>query len=233
MRLDKFIAHATGLSRSEVKKHLKGRAIRVNEQVVPQGAMILGKDDRVTLNQQPLSIAPPRYFMLYKPAGVVCANSDAEHPTVIDLMEEPQADSLQIAGRLDKDTTGLVLLTDDGQWNHQLTSPARGKQKTYQIETAEALTPALVDTFARGILLKGEKHPCRPAKLHIHSSHSASLIITEGKYHQVKRMFAACGNKVTSLHRSAIGAVCLDPTLAPGDYRPLSAEELNLLDKTS
>ncbi|MDO3386467.1 pseudouridine synthase [Gilvimarinus sp. SDUM040013] len=227
MRLDKFIAHSAGLSRKQVKIALHHDQVCVDEQTVRNGGIIVNSVNTITLDGQVLALSGPRYFMLHKPKGVVCANQDASYPTVLDLLKETNSDTLQIAGRLDVDTTGLVLITDDGQWNHRATSPKVGKNKTYQVTTREAITQALIEALEAGVHLKGETKPCRPAQVKILDQRCAQLTINEGKYHQVKRMFAAAGNHVVALHRNSIGDIALDPTLTEGQYRPLNDIEIN------
>lgn len=226
MRLDKFISNTTDYSRREVKTLLRQRLVEVNGQVVCDPALQVGPNDRVTVEGEPLASAGPRYFMLHKPPGYVCATRDSRHPTVLDLMDEPNKDRLQIAGRLDIDTTGLVLITDDGQWNHAITSPRRVCPKVYRVETAEDIPADTAVRFAKGIQLEGERHRTRPATLELLFANEALLTLQEGKYHQVKRMFAAVGNRVTALHRESVGDILLDPDLAEGEYRPLTPAEI-------
>lgn len=227
MRLDKFIAHASGLSRKQVKIALKRDEVCVDGKGVSNGGIIVSNNQQITLQGERLSLSGPRYFMLHKPQEVVCANSDANHPTVLDLLDEKNLTGLQIAGRLDQDTTGLVLITDDGQWNHRATSPATGKQKVYQVSTSEPITDAQVSALRAGIMLKGESKACKPAQLERLDTKLALLSISEGKYHQVKRMFAAAGNHVVALHRCAIGDITLDKQLAEGEYRALTQTEID------
>lgn len=226
MRLDKFLSHTAGYSRSDAKRLIKSARVRVNGEVVKTTDLILGAADEVYLDEQRLSIDGPRYFMLYKPVGYVSATQDSEHPTVLDLLNEPRKHELHIAGRLDIDTTGLVLITDDGQWSHRVTSPRHESSKIYQVETAEPIPESLISLFKTGILLNGEEKQTLPAELSVLGPHQAELCIHEGRYHQVKRMFAASGNRVVKLHRSQIGSIQLDPALAEGAYRPLTAEEV-------
>lgn len=228
MRLDKFIAQATHYSRSEVKKLIRLNAITVNDLAADNsGINIHPEQDQISLYGKPVLAQQARYFMLYKPQGFVCANRDSEHPTVMDLLNETKQHKLQIAGRLDKDTTGLVLLTDDGQWNHRLTAPSHNCQKIYKVTVTEPLPKAAIEIFKQGILLKNETKPTRPATLTILDDFHAELAITEGKYHQVKRMFAALNNHVSELHRQSIGPIALDKQLTPGQYRPLTLKEIN------
>lgn len=229
MRLDKFISNTTDLSRSQVRKAVKAGLVMVNGTHKVQVNDQVSEADEVCLEGQTLQFPTARYFMLHKPAGVVSATKDSENPTVIDLLDEPNKDQLQIAGRLDIDTTGLVLITDDGQWNHRVTSPRRDCQKTYYVTTVQDISFETGERFALGVQLDGEKRPTLPAQLEVLYSNEARLTISEGKYHQVKRMFAALGNRVESLHRERIGDIYLDPALEPGDYRPLTQAEINAI----
>ncbi len=170
----------------------------------------------------------PRYFMLHKPAGYICANRDGHHPVALDLIHEQRRDSLQIVGRLDIDTTGLVLLTDDGQWNHRITAPASQCAKSYCVELAQPITDSAAKQLCDGVQLEGEKKLTKPAQLAVIDTEGRQvrLVIQEGKYHQVKRMLAAVGNHVVSLHRESVGNVVLDAALVAGDYRALTAAEV-------
>jgi len=168
----------------------------------------------------------PRYFMLNKPQGYVCSTDDPDHPTILYFIDEPVAHKLHAAGRLDIDTSGLVLLTDDGQWSHRITSPKHHCEKTYLVTLEQPLAPDTADNFQAGVQLHGEKNLTRPATLEQISEHQVRLTISEGRYHQVKRMFAAVGNHVVALHRERIGAITLDDALEPGEYRPLTPEEV-------
>lgn len=226
MRLDKFIGHTSDLSRARIHILIKQGAVSVNSELAKKGAQQISEQDTVTLNGERLLPATTRYLMLNKPLGYICANIDGEHPTVLDLIHEPNKRTLQVVGRLDIDTTGLVLLTDDGQWNHRITSPRSECAKVYRVATAEPISTLTTESFNKGILLHGETKLTLPAQLQQLDSHTALLTINEGKYHQVKRMFAALGNRVTELHRENIGNIQLDPTLKPGQYRALDPDEI-------
>jgi len=176
-------------------------------------------DDEVIAAHEPI------YIIFHKPAGVVCANVDANYPTVMDYLPY-DSDILHCAGRLDVDTTGLVLLTDDGQWSHRVTAPSANCQKLYTVTTKWPLHPDTQANFANGLQLNGEDKACLPAKLEQLADCQANLWISEGKYHQVKRMFAACKNRVTKLHREAVGALTLKDDLAEGEWRYLTPEEV-------
>ncbi|MGD8176428.1 pseudouridine synthase [Marinimicrobium sp. ARAG 43.8] len=226
MRLDRFVSQCSGLSRKAVKIALRAGRISVNAHREASASLILKATDEVLLDNRVLHLPSARYLMLHKPAGVICATEDPAHQCVIDLLPAELAKGLKVAGRLDIDTTGLVLLTDDGDWNHRLTSPRRACPKVYEVTTADPIAPDTVARFAEGLLLKSETKPTRPAELTLIAANRAQLVLHEGRYHQAKRMFAAVGNRVTALHRSAIGNIQLDPQLNPGDYRSLTATEV-------
>ncbi len=226
MRLDKFIGNNTELSRTQIHIAIKQGLILVNDVVVDKTNSHIEETDKVSFKGQLIETRKARYLMLHKPAGYVSANSDSEHPTALDLIDLPFKNELQIVGRLDADTTGLLLLTDDGQWNHKVTSPKHMHTKSYLVTTADPISESATKIFAEGILLKGETKATRPAELNILESHKARLSICEGKYHQVKRMFAAIGNRVIALHRERIGEIYLDDNLLPGKFRELTANEI-------
>ncbi|HEY0721764.1 MAG TPA: 16S rRNA pseudouridine(516) synthase RsuA [Gammaproteobacteria bacterium] len=226
MRLDRYLSQATTLSRAQAQRAIRTGLVTVDGAPARDPAMHLAPTAQVALEGRPLVIAGPRYFMLHKPAGYLCATQDGAHPTVLDLLHEPRRNELHIAGRLDLDTTGLVLISDDGHWSHRITAPRRECPKRYRVTLAEDLAAGVAEQFAHGVQLKGEAKPTRPAQLEIVSAREVFLTIHEGKYHQVKRMFAAVGNHVIALHRVSIGAIVLDATLPPGGYRPLRPEEI-------
>jgi len=229
MRLDKFLSHHLGISRSLVNKELKASTVTVDNQVVKSGSYQISAEQVIKYQDNIIEhVDSKRYFMLHKPKGYVCSTDDPDYPTIAYFIAEPMTEKLHAAGRLDLDTTGLVLLTDDGQWSHRITSPKHHCEKTYLVTLAEPLSVDLVDIFAQGILLKGEKELTKPAKLIIIDSVNASLTISEGRYHQVKRMFAAVGNHVVALHRQQMGAITLD--VAEGEYRALTLLEINSIN---
>ncbi len=231
MRLDKYISHFTDLSRKDVKRVIKARSVSVDDDIVTDPSKHIDIQQTVKLNGDVILSYGPRYFMLNKPQGYVCATKDSEHPTVLDLLDEPRKNQLQIAGRLDIDTTGLVLITDDGQWNHRITSPHKACGKVYDVELKNDLPEDAVERFLNGIQLEGEKKLTQPAELDVIYRNEATVILQEGKYHQIKRMFAAIGNHVTRLHRRQIGQIMLDNLLEPGEYRALTNEEINSIDQ--
>lgn len=227
MRLDKFIAENTGLTRSQAAKALKSAIVTVNGKIEKSGAAKISQEDEIYYEDQKLEwMEAGQYFMLYKPQGYICSHDDGEYPTVFQFFDYPLMTKLHTAGRLDVDTTGLVLLTDDGKWSHRITSPKHHCEKTYLVTLADPVEDFYAKKLAEGILLRGEKEPTLPAKLEILDDYNVNLTISEGRYHQVKRMFAALGNKVEALHRWRIGDVILDETLAEGEFRPLIQTEI-------
>jgi len=229
MRLDKFVSQSLGISRKQTKQLLRQKVIAVDGVIVTSADLHIQTEAKVTFEGRVLHIPGPLYFMLNKPEGYICATKDSRHPTVLDLIDEPRAHTLHPVGRLDIDTTGLVLLTDDGQWSHGITSPRRQKIKRYLVDLAEPLADGVEQQFETGIMLDGEKKPTLPAQLKRISPTEVELSIQEGRYHQVKRMFAAVGNAVIALHRQAIGPVCLDDDLPIGACRRLSQAEVESL----
>lgn len=233
MRLDRFLCLTVGLTRAQAKQVLRAGRVFCNGQKLKSASYHVQSDDQVTLDEQLLIPPGHRYLMLNKPQGYVCATEDSEHPTVIDLIPEEfqlgLLGQLHPAGRLDLDTTGLVLLSDDGQWTHRVISPNRQCSKVYQLRLADEVEhqAELIELMHQGLLLKGEEKLTLPAKLSFQNPVEATLEINEGRYHQVKRMFAAVGNRVVSLHRRAIGTVELDAELAPGECRELNKVEIN------
>lgn len=226
MRLDKFICDCTGLTRSQVGKLIRHQLVTINGEVCRQSAQHISDDDMIELDGERLALTGPRYLMLHKPAGYICSTDDPDHNTVFVLLDEPNIEKLHTVGRLDLDTTGLLLITDDGQWSHKITSPKHQCAKTYRAWLADPVDDSAIAMFAEGVMLRGEKHPTKPAQLEIVSPHECLLTIHEGRYHQVKRMFAAIGNKVEKLHRERIGALILDDSLPEGEYRELTADEV-------
>ena len=229
MRLDRFLAETTELTRSLAKRAVQRGEVNVNGVRIKQAATQVAPTDRIEWQGQRLELVGLRYVMLHKPVDVECSARRGLYPRAVDLIDLPRPERLQVVGRLDVDTTGLVLLTDDGQWSHRITSPRRRCPKVYHATLAdplagEALTQA-VERFAEGILLEGEEKPTLPAKLAMQDSHTAELTIHEGRYHQVKRMFAALGNRVVALHRHSVGPLELG-RLEQGQWRELRDEEI-------
>ncbi|WP_058911858.1 16S rRNA pseudouridine(516) synthase RsuA [Entomohabitans teleogrylli] len=227
MRLDKFISQQLGVSRAIAGREIRASRVTVDGDVVKNSAFKLAPEHQVEYDGNPLEQHNgSRYFMLNKPQGYVCSTDDPDYPTVIYFLDEPMAHKLHAAGRLDIDTTGLVLMTDDGQWSHRITSPRHHCEKTYLVTLDSPLAEGVGEQFAAGVQLHNEKSLTKPAQLEIITPTQVRLTISEGRYHQVKRMFAAVGNHVVALHRERIGAIVLDPALGEGEYRPLTAGEI-------
>ncbi|MFK3872291.1 16S rRNA pseudouridine(516) synthase RsuA [Pseudoalteromonas rhizosphaerae] len=227
-RLDKFISHLAETPRTKARAGIKRKDASVNGEVISAYDHPITATDDVLWQGKPLVFLGKRYYMLNKPVGYVCANSDELHPTVFDLLDEPNMSDFHVAGRLDLDTTGLVIITNDGDWSHKITSPKHNKFKTYLIETQEPLTDDALEKLRQGVQLHNEKELTRPAIAEQLATYRMRLSICEGKYHQVKRMLAAVGNKVVELHREKVANIELDETLASGEYRLLSAAEISL-----
>lgn len=227
MRLDKFLSQQLEISRAIALRELRAHKVTVDGEVVRQGAFKLKPENQVEYDGNPLHLQfGPRYFMLNKPQGYVCSTDDPDHPTVLYFLEEPTAYKLHAAGRLDIDTTGLVLMTDDGQWSHRITSPRHHCEKTYLVTLESPVADDTAAQLTAGVQLHNEKDLTKPATLEVISECQVRLTISEGRYHQVKRMFAAVGNHVVALHRERIGAIVMDEDLGEGEYRPLTAEEI-------
>ncbi|NKF49901.1 16S rRNA pseudouridine(516) synthase RsuA [Shewanella sp. WXL01] len=226
MRLDKFICESTELTRSMAKKLLKSGEVTCDGEVVKDPSFKVTDAMLIEVDGNELNLIGERYIMMHKPIDTICSTVDEEYQSVLSLMDIEKPEALHIAGRLDVDTTGLILITSDGQWSHKITSPKKGCGKRYLVEVAEPLSKDLVDVFKQGIELKSEDGLTKPAELDIIDSHNARLTIVEGKYHQVKRMFAAVGNKVVNLHREAIGPIEMDHDLEECEWRYLTDEEI-------
>ena len=228
MRLDRLLARG-GVSRREAAALVKAGRVTVNGVSAADPGMALDLDsDRVTLNGEAVRTDKHFHVMLNKPQGVLTATEDGRGQTVLDLLPRTwQSLGLGPVGRLDKDTTGLVILTTDGQLAHRLIAPKWEQGKRYLARVGGRATEADVSRMAQGIPLKD--FTCKPAKMTVLEAGDAEslceIIVTEGKYHQVKRMFGALGHPVTALHRASIAGVELDPSLPPGGWRELTAEE--------
>ncbi len=226
MRLDKYLAQTTGLSRKDVKRQIHAGLVNINNHPEKNSGRHVTDEDQVTLDGNPLSRPRPCYLMLHKPDGYVCSNDDPTHVTALTLIDFPSPERLIIAGRLDLDTTGLLLITDDGQWSHRITSPRHKLPKRYRVFLDEPLREDAENLIQQGILLRNEAKRTKPASLERITDTEVLLTLTEGRYHQVKRMFAALNNRVIALHREQIGDITLDDSLASGEYRDLTDEEI-------
>ena len=224
MRLDKLLSSLGIASRSSCRDILKAGRVRVNGTVWRDGAKAVPEGAEVSLDGQILDTRLTRHLMLHKPSGVLTAREDGRAETVMELLP-PLYLSLGCmpVGRLDKDTTGILLFTTDGELAHRLISPGRHVNKVYEAEVEGSLTQRDVDAFQAGIALKD--FTALPAALEIISPGVGRVTVQEGKYHQVKRMFGAVGKPVKRLHRLSFGPLALDEGLRPGDFRELTQEE--------
>ncbi len=224
MRLDALLVRLGIGSRSQIQRLIRQGQVTTEGRTVCDPAVSVEPGTAVSVNGNPLDTRIERTIMLHKPAGVLTAARDPKAPTVLDLLP-PVYGSLQCmpVGRLDKDTTGLLILTTDGELAHRLISPKRGIDKTYLAVTDTELTAADIAAFEQGIPLSD--FTALPARLEIVDACRARITVTEGKFHQVRRMLAACGHQTLSLHRERVGPLTLDPALQPGEIRELTDAE--------
>lgn len=227
MRLDKFLAHTGVGTRSEVKKLIKHGYVMINHELAFSPNQIINEsNDHITFDGKTLIYEPFVYLMMHKPQGYLSATFDYKTPVVLDLIPEYAHRDLFPVGRLDIDTTGLLIITDDGDLGHRLTSPKNEVEKEYVAILDKAVPESLIDRFLKGVVLD-DGYRCLPAKLKIIESQRASLTIVEGKYHQVKRMFEAFGIQVMALERIRIAHLTLEG-LPLGGVRKLTTSELKL-----
>ena len=230
MRVDRFLSNLPQFNRKQVRLLLVERRVTVEGVAVSDPHPDVREFSQVCVDGEILQAGKPaRYFMLHKPQGCVSATSDPQHSTVLDLLDEPDKAELHIAGRLDFNTTGLMLITNDGQWSRRLTQPQTKLPKVYQVQTEQDIGPQYAVTFAAGVYFAFEDLTTQPAELELLGPRTARLSIIEGRYHQVKRMFGHFDNKVVGLHRERMGPLVLDTSLAPGQYRPLTDDEIRLI----
>ena len=231
MRIDKYLANMKVGSRKEVHDLIKAKKVTVNGQLVKQAKQQVADTDIVKVADETISYEQFHYFMLNKPAGVITATEDPQQKTVLDLIEHKDLyQGLSPVGRLDKDTTGLLLLTNDGQLNHNLLSPKKHVAKTYFVELDYEVSDKLIDNFAKGVTL-ADGTKVSPAQLNIDKDNKKQCFITihEGKFHQIKRMFGLFDLGVVKLKRISMGNLSLDENLLLGKYRKLTKAEISAL----
>lgn len=228
-RIDKIIASQGTYSRSEVKKLIQQKKVKVNGETISSPNIKIDVDTaEITINNEPIKIKEHIYLMLNKPEGYVSATKDNKDKTVLDLVpEEYKNREIFPAGRLDKNTTGLMILTDDGQMAHNILAPKKHISKKYEVTVDIPVTEEMRKGFKEGIELIDGK--CKTSEMTITGEHTAEVILTEGRYHQIKRMFGCYGAKVIKLHRTQMGKLELPKDLAPGKTRELTTEELEKL----
>ena len=234
MRLDKFICKSTDFDRTQARDLIAAGQVLVNEDVVTEPSQQVHEHNLIQLNGERLTARASRYFMFHKPSHCLCSHTNGAYPSLWQWLSMPRADDLHLVGRLDADTTGLVLLTDDGRWSFNIMSPTAKCTKVYRVQlrdtVSEAQATLITAQFAAGILLSGETQLTKPATFSLVAPNLALLTLTEGKFHQVKRMLAAVGNKVVGLHREQIGNVRLN--IEAGQYRELHPDEIQTLANT-
>lgn len=232
LRLDKYLAHMGEGTRSEVKKAiLKGQVLVNKVQVKKPETKVDVQQDEVVCQGRAVVYAEYEYYMLNKPQGVVSATRDKKEQTVVDLIKSRKRDDLFCVGRLDKDTEGLLLITNDGALSHKLLSPKKHVDKVYYARVRGEVLAEDVEAFALGIDIGDEKQTM-PALLSILETGSKSQVevtIQEGRYHQIKRMFTAIGKEVIYLKRLRMGGLCLDDSLEPGEYKRMEKDEIEKL----
>lgn len=227
MRLDKFLCDNNIGTRSQVKEYIKKGQVTVNGQTVKKPETKVDEEsDTVAFHGQAICYRKYVYYMLNKPAGVVSATNDNTAPTVVSLLDVPEQKDLFPVGRLDKDTTGLLLLTNDGALAHNLLSPKKHVDKTYLVKPQKPLSAEDIHRLEEGVDI-GDEKPTAPAKAALTDSGDLLLTIHEGRFHQVKRMLQAVDNQVLTLERISFGPLSLDPSLQRGEYRALTEKELD------
>ncbi len=228
MRIDKYLADNSIGTRKEIKGIVKAGRICVNGVTAfDPGMHIVPGKDIITMDERVIEYERFHYYMLNKPAGTVSSTREGASVTVVELLADENVKNLSPVGRLDKDTEGLLLLTDDGALLHDLISPSKHVEKEYLVQTEKPVSEADIKRLEEGVDI-GDDSPTLPARAY-EAEDGLHLIITEGRFHQVKRMLEAVDNKVTFLKRLRMGGLCLDGSLKPGEYRRLTDEELALL----
>lgn len=226
MRLDRFICKSTSFTRVEAREFIQSGRVNVNDVIGIHEAYQVHENNKITLDGEPLTLRPSRYIMMHKPAGFISSNVDGRYPSLFNLLNIDDSDNLHLAGRLDRDTTGLVLITDDGRWSFNLISPDKNCAKRYRVGLRNDITKEAIQALESGMEVKGFVNLTKPAKVEVIHAKEVLLTITEGKYHQVKRMFQAVNNKVVRLHRESVGNIELN--IPEGEWRYLLESEIVL-----
>ena len=227
-RLDRFLRTHENLNKHDIRMLLAQRKVQVDGNVTTDATHIIDHFSHIALDGKTLQSNTPYYVMLNKPRGVVSATKDDEHRTIIDLLDYEFRAELHIAGRLDLNSSGLVLLTNDSRWSRKLTDPQHKVVKRYRVRVENPISEEYIHAFAEGMYFPYEDIYTQPVELTIVEPCVAELKLTEGRYHQIKRMFGRFRNPVTELHRYAIGNLSLDPTLEQGESRLLSQTETDI-----
>lgn len=231
MRLDKYLCELNIGSRSQIKTYIRQKLVTVNGDIAMKPEQKIDENkDSIAFRGEVLHYQKYIYYMLNKPRGVVSATQDNTTGTVVDLIDSPRKSDLFPVGRLDKDTEGLLLLTNDGELAHNMLSPKKHVDKTYLVTIEKTLLYTDITALENGVDI-GDDKPTEPAKVEIKDDTHILLTIHEGRFHQVKRMLKAVGNEVLALKRISFGALILDETLAPGESRELTAQEIAFIKK--
>ena len=225
-RLDRYLSSTLRINRRDVKPLLAAGRVSVNGTLARDSDLLINQFACIVVDNKPLPSAKPLYLMMNKPAGILSATKDSSQNTVFELIDAALHDGLHIVGRLDKNSTGLLLLTNDGEWSRELMTPDQHVEKTYIVGVKQTISTECVKAFSEGIHFPFEDIVTRPSRLEVLAPQLARVTLTEGRYHQIKRMFGRFRNPVLSLHRTQIGGISLDPTLMPGQYRALHPQEL-------
>ena len=246
MKLSRILSNQNGVSRKQANALIAAGTVTVGGCICRETAWEVDRFSTVACNgrviqhgdqahylmlnkpAEPFTVRRAAYWMLHKPAGYLSATADKVHKTVMELIDPGLRKSLHIAGRLDRASTGLLILTNDGTWSRRLTEPRIKLPKVYRVTTVEPVSTNAIERFEQGIWFEYEQLTTSPAQLEPLSANESRVTIYEGRYHQIKRMFHATGNRVTSLHREQMGTITLDPMLEPGEFRPLTACEIIL-----
>lgn len=224
-RLDRFVSQHSDYKLSDIRLLVAQQRIQIDGSPACSTQQKVSKFTHVMLDDLCLQDNEPLYMMLNKPKGIVSATKDSKHTTVLDLIDHPQKHELHIAGRLDFNSTGLVLLTNDGAWSRKISLPETKLSKTYEVTLSKPVTKAYINAFQKGIYFAYEDITTQPAQLEILSTYQARITLVEGKYHQIKRMFGYFQNEVLSLHRLSVGDITLDG-LEIGESRVLRGVQI-------
>lgn len=224
-RLDRYLGNTLGINRRDVKPLLAQGRVVVDDAPALAVDQLVNQFSRIVVDGKALPSVLPVKLQMHKPVGLLSATRDTRHPTVLDQLEHPARESLHIVGRLDRNSSGLLLLTNHSRWSQALMAPESGVHKVYLVGVAKPLTQVMIDAFAAGMHFPFEDIITLPARLEILDECLARVTLAEGRYHQIKRMFGRFRNPVLSLHRIAIGGLKLDPSLEPGQWRELTTEE--------
>ena len=229
MKLSRILSNQNGVSRKQANALVAAGTVTVDGCICRETAWEVDRFSTVACNGRVIQHGDrAHYLMLNKPAGYLSATADKIHKTVMELIDPELRKDLHIAGRLDRASTGLLILTNDGTWSRRLTEPRVKLPKVYRVTTVEPVSTDAIEHFAQGIWFEYEQLTTSPARLEPLSANESRVTIYEGRYHQIKRMFHATGNRVSSLHWEQMGAITLDPTLKPGEFRPLTTREIIL-----